>query len=57
MKEQLRKILNVIIFFGIWIVLPMYLAERADNMGFYLLMLFTWFPALFIVLYLNESEE
>jgi len=54
MKEYLRRLWNVLVFFGIWWGIPFYLVYTYDDGAFFVFILFTWIPAGFITLYLTE---
>lgn len=50
------RLRDVITFIIVWLAIPLYLEQCRDvNAGVYVLLLLTWIPALFVVIYLNDS--
>jgi hypothetical protein len=45
---SIKKVINVCVFILIWLGIPMWL--QVWPLGF-----FTWIPALYVVIYLNEE--
>lgn len=55
MKEYLRKVWNVVLFFGIWIGIPYYFVHTYNEPNFFIGIMFMWLPAVLISMYLNDK--
>jgi len=54
MEDYLMRVLNVILFFCIWLGIPYWLSLEFDNSEWMLCALGTWIPAGVIVIYLDD---
>jgi hypothetical protein len=52
--DYLRRLFNVIIFFFIWLGIPIGLSQLFDNSSHMLWAMITWLPAFSIAIYLDE---
>lgn len=55
-KETLKRIGNVILFFLLWFGLPMYMNYRGASEEVYLILAVSWVPAMFIMIYITDSD-
>lgn len=57
MKNYLIRLWNVILFLFIWIGIPYQMSDSLNDNTWYVLLLFTWLPAGYIVIYLADKQS
>lgn len=54
MKHYLFSLLIILTFIGIWLGVPYLLYSTTKDFGVFSILLFTWIPALLIVIYVES---
>jgi len=53
--KYLNKIWILFVYFGIWFGIPHWLVVYNENIDFYMMVLFMWVPAGYVVAYLQKD--
>tara|TARA_R110000850_G_scaffold178303_1_gene304257 strand:+ start:489 stop:668 length:180 start_codon:yes stop_codon:yes gene_type:complete len=56
-RSYIKKVWDVILFFGIWIGIPVFLANHTGENTWYISMVIMWLPAWMITTYLLENNN